>query len=152
MTKTTNPFIVTGKIPNQFFCDRETETAQLIRFLNNRENVVLMSQRRMGKTKLVEHSFDNENKEYALMTIDILHTSSFREFIQLLGATVFDSLAKRSTRFSNIWRSPIATALLSLTSSNRLQNIQRRMWKRCCVHIYNILIMPILSLPVVSDG
>ena len=120
MTKTTNPFIVTGKIPNQFFCDRETETAQLIRFLNNRENVVLMSQRRMGKTKLVEHSFDNENKEYALMTIDILHTSSFREFIQLLGATVFDSLAKRSTRMMKLF----TATLRSLSASFGYDTLQ----------------------------
>ncbi len=84
MTKKINPFIVTGKIPKQYFCDRDKESEQLVRFLDSRENVVLMSQRRMGKTKLVEHSLENGSKEYVLITIDILHTSSFREFIQLL--------------------------------------------------------------------
>lgn len=103
MTKTANPFIVTGKIPGPYFCDRETETDQLVRFLNNHENVVLMSQRRMGKTKLVEHSLDSDNKEYAVMTIDILHTSSFREFVQLLGASVFDSFARRSARMMKLF-------------------------------------------------
>ena len=53
MTKNINPFIVTGKIPKAYFCDRDAESAQLIRFLGSQENVVLMSQRRMGKTKLV---------------------------------------------------------------------------------------------------
>lgn len=103
MTKIDNPFIVTGKIPKQYFCDRNTETEQLVHFLDNSENVVLMSQRRMGKTKLVEHCLENYNKEYALMTIDILHTSSFRELIQLFGATVFDCLAKRSTRMMKLF-------------------------------------------------
>ena len=103
MTKIANPFIVTGKIPKQYFCDRNTETEQLVHFLDNSENVVLMSQRRMGKTKLVEHCLENYNKEYALMTIDILHTSSFREFIQLFGATVFDCLAKRSARLMKLF-------------------------------------------------
>lgn len=103
MTKIDNPFIVTGKIPKQYFCDRNTEAEQLVHFLDNSENVVLMSQRRMGKTKLVEHCLENYNKEYALMTIDILHTSSFREFIQLFGATVFDCLAKRSARMMKLF-------------------------------------------------
>lgn len=120
MTKTPNPFIVTGKIPQQYFCDRDTETAQLIRFLNNRENVVLMSQRRMGKTKLVEHSLDSGSKEYALMTIDILHTSSLREFIQLLGATIFDNLAKRSTRMMKLF----TATLRSLSASFGYDPIQ----------------------------
>lgn len=113
MTKISNPFIVTGMIPSGYFCDRDAETAQLIRFLNNRENVVLMSQRRMGKTKLVEHCLDSDNNEYALMTIDILHTSSFRELIQLLGTSVFDCLAKRSTRMMKLF----TATLRSLSAS-----------------------------------
>ena len=113
MTKIANPFIVTGMIPSEYFCDRDTETTQLIRFLNNRENVVLMSQRRMGKTKLVEHCLDSDNNEYALMTIDILHTSSFRELIQLLGTSVFDCLAKRSTKMMKLF----TATLRSLSAS-----------------------------------
>ena len=42
MTKIRNPFIVTGKIPNDYFCDRDFEASQLVRFLENQENVVLM--------------------------------------------------------------------------------------------------------------
>ena len=105
MTKNMNPFIVTGKIPDAYFCDRETESSQLKRFLASQENVVLMSQRRMGKTKLVEHCLegDGTNKEYVLMSIDILHTSSFRELIQLMGATVFDNLATRSSRMMKLF-------------------------------------------------
>jgi len=68
MTKNINPFIVTGKIPKAYFCDRDAESAQLIRFLDSQENVVLMSQRRMGKTKLVEHCLESDSREYVLMT------------------------------------------------------------------------------------
>lgn len=105
MTKNVNPFIVSGIIPEEYFCDRQEETAQLVRFLTSSENVVLMSQRRMGKTKLVEHCFNKQelSKEYILLTIDILHTSSFREFVQLLGAEVFDTIAKRSTRMMKLF-------------------------------------------------
>ena len=120
MTKIVNPFIVTGAIPKQYFCDRDAEATQLIRFLNNRENVVLMSQRRMGKTKLVEHCLESDNKDYSLMTIDILHTTSFQEFIQLLGATVFDCIAKRSTRMMKLF----TATLRSLSASFGYDPIQ----------------------------
>ena len=105
MAKNTNPFIVTGKIPDEYFCDRETESLQLKRFLDSQENVVLMSQRRMGKTKLVEHCLEGEgaDKDYVLMNIDILHTSSFRELIQLMGITAFDRLATRSSRMMKLF-------------------------------------------------
>ncbi len=115
MAKNTNPFIVTGKIPDAYFCDRDTEASQLVRFLDSQENVVLMSQRRMGKTKLVEHCLENKaaGKEYVLMNIDILHTSSFRELIQLMGRTVFDCLATRSSRLMKLF----TTTLRSLGAS-----------------------------------
>ena len=57
MNTIVNPFIVSGKIPDRYFCDRQTESEMLIRFVGSQEHVVLMSQRRMGKTKLVEHCF-----------------------------------------------------------------------------------------------
>ena len=105
MTKTVNPFIVSGKIPNAYFCDREEESASLFRYITSEENVVLMSQRRMGKTKLVEHCFDNSNiaKDYIVLNIDILHTTTFQEFIQLFSGVVFDAVAKRNVRMMKLF-------------------------------------------------
>ena len=109
MAKIPNPFIVTGKIPPAFFCDRESETADLAKFLNNEENVVLMSQRRMGKTKLVEHCFERQTvaSNSLLISIDILHTTSFQEFIQVFGGAVFDAVAKRNTRLMKLFTSTL---------------------------------------------
>lgn len=105
MIKNTNPFIVSGKIPTALFCDRKNETDSLLKFLQNEENVVLMSQRRMGKTKLVEHCSDMNmlEKQFILIYIDILHTSSLREFIQLFGGIVFDSVARRSAKMMKLF-------------------------------------------------
>ncbi|MBR1485333.1 MAG: ATP-binding protein [Prevotella sp.] len=105
MTKTINPFIVSGKIPNAYFCDRDEESALLLRYLTSEENVVLMSQRRMGKTKLVEHCFDNAKmaKDHVVLSIDILHTTTFQEFIQLLGSVVFDTIARRNDRMMKLF-------------------------------------------------
>lgn len=115
MAKKENPFIVSGKIPDQYFCDREQETKQLKDFLKSEENVVLMSQRRMGKSKLVEHCFDSErmDSDFLFLNIDILHTTSFREFIQLFGAVVFDAIAKRNKRMMKLF----TATLRSLSAS-----------------------------------
>ena len=109
MAKIPNPFIVTGKIPPALFCDRKSETADLAKFLNNEENVVLMSQRRMGKTKLVEHCFERQTvaSNSLLISIDILHTTSFQEFVQVFGGAVFDAVAKRNTRLMKLFTSTL---------------------------------------------
>ena len=109
MIKNKNPFIVSGKIPTELFCDRKEETACLLKFLQSEENVVLMSQRRMGKTKLVEYCSDvnSLDKQYILMYVDILHTTSFREFIQLLGGIVFDNVARRSVRMMKLFTATV---------------------------------------------
>jgi AAA+ ATPase superfamily predicted ATPase len=109
MVKINNPFIVSGKIPAELFCDRKEETASLLKFLRSEENVVLMSQRRMGKTKLVEYCSDVNklDKQYILMYVDILHTTSFREFIQLLGGVVFDNVARRSVKMMKLFTATV---------------------------------------------
>jgi len=55
--------------------------------LSNQLNVVLTSPRRMGKTSLVSYVFDKPSiaGEYVTITIDILHTTTFREFIMTFG-------------------------------------------------------------------
>ena len=65
-----NPFITSGYEGPEYFCDREEETAKLIRHLTNGNNVVLMSPRRMGKTGLLYHVFQQEkiSKDYHTFT------------------------------------------------------------------------------------
>ena len=52
-----NPFIVSGSIDPEYFCDRRNESARLIKSLTNGNNVVLMSPRRMGKTGLIQFCY-----------------------------------------------------------------------------------------------
>lgn len=98
-----NPFIITGKIIPKYFCDRVEESAQLIHLLNNQNNVVLISPRRMGKTGLIKFCFDkSEIKEnYHVFFIDILQTSGLREFIYLLGKEIYDSLIPLSRKIAD---------------------------------------------------
>ena len=115
MTKNINPFVVTGKIPPQYFCDRVEESKQLEKALCNQMNVVLTSSRRMGKTSLVDFVFDSPaiKDNYITISIDILHTTTFREFILAFGTAVFDCVATRSEK----WRKQFVTFLKSLSAS-----------------------------------
>ena len=83
MTVNINPFVVTGKIPAPYFCDRVEETKVLSMALLNQMNVVITSPRRMGKTSLVDFVFDKEDvqKDFFTISVDILHTTCFKEFI-----------------------------------------------------------------------
>ena len=53
MAKEINPFIVTGKIEPEYFCDRVKESERLVKSLTNGNNLVIISPRRMGKTGLI---------------------------------------------------------------------------------------------------
>ena len=92
MPKEVNPFIVTGHIQPQYFCDRQVESERLTKLLLNGNNVVLKSDRRMGKTGLIQYCFDKpELKDgYYTFFIDILHTSCLQELVHELGRAVYD--------------------------------------------------------------
>ena len=94
-----NPFIVTGKIKPEYFCDRVEEAQRLTRcILSGGENMVVISPRRLGKTGLIYHCFDKPEIQEQVTTlfIDILRTTSLQEFTYLLGRTVFKTLGSRS--------------------------------------------------------
>ena len=105
MAKTTNPFVVTGKIEPEYFCDRVTESARLVKSVTNGNNMVIISPRRMGKTGLIQFCYDKPEiaDEYYTFFIDILHTSSLREFTYLLGREIYETLLPRSRKMANLF-------------------------------------------------
>ena len=110
-----NPFVLSPAIPDELFCDRQSETVSLVKSLLNQENVVLISPRRVGKTGLIYHCFNQQEirDNYITVTIDILHTTSFEEFIKELGTAVFNAVAKRSEKLTKLF----VTTLRSLNGS-----------------------------------
>jgi len=105
MPKATNPFIVTGKIEPEYFCDRVQESARLVKSITNGNNMVIISPRRMGKTGLIQFCYDKPEiaDEYYTFFIDILHTSSLREFTYLLGREIYETLLPRSRKMSDLF-------------------------------------------------
>ena len=105
MAMKTNPFIVTGKIAPEYFCDRVAESARLIKSITNGNNLVIISPRRMGKTGLIQFCYDKPEirGEYYTFFIDILHTSSLRELSYLLGKEIYETLLPRSRKMARLF-------------------------------------------------
>lgn len=95
-----NPFIINGIIPDKYFCDREQETEKLLRCVRNQSNVLLTSPRRMGKTQLIRHLYQQEDirQSYYTFYVDIYSTTSLQEFILLLGKEIYTTLAPKGKK------------------------------------------------------
>lgn len=96
-----NPFVISRSIPEELFCDRKEETAFLIKQVQNGRNVVLVSPRRMGKTGLIHHLFQQKEiqEHYYTFFVDIYSATTLQEMSYILGKAVFEQL--KSTRERN---------------------------------------------------
>lgn len=86
-----NPFIITPVVPEEYFCDRETETQQMCKHILNGRNVALFAGRRLGKTGLIRHCFEQKEIGSAFNTflIDIYAASDLKEMTTLFAREVF---------------------------------------------------------------
>lgn len=100
MARPFNPFIVSGAIDPAYFCDREVESARIVKSVTNGNNMVIISPRRMGKTGLIRFCYEKPEikNEYYTFFIDILHTSSLREFTYTLGREIYETLLPASKK------------------------------------------------------
>ena len=94
MTIIRNPFITSGYVSSDYFCDREKESETLIREVSNGNNLALISTRRMGKTGLIQHCFRERKirKDYYTFFIDIYATKSLRDFVFALSKEILEEL------------------------------------------------------------
>lgn len=118
MFKPQNPFIYEGYEGPDYFCDRIDETEKVIEHLNNGRNITLVSPRKIGKTGLICHVFDQikrVNKDAICIYTDIFHTQNQYELVQTLGRAVIQErmLDKRNTMekvlsFFSAWRPTVS--------------------------------------------
>lgn len=95
MSTLQNPFTLFGYAGNEYFCDRENETKELIAALRNGRNVTLRSPRRVGKTGLIQHVFAQlaqTNPEIKCFYVDLFATHSIDELVTELGKAVIGQL------------------------------------------------------------
>lgn len=108
MNKHINPFITSGYVSSEYFCDREEETAQLKKEIKNGNNLALISTRRMGKTGLIRHCFTQKEiqEQYRTFFVDIYATKSLRDFVFSLSKVLLEGLKPAGHRaLEKFWNS-----------------------------------------------
>ena len=97
---TENPFVTNGYVGPEYFCDRVEETKMLVDFLTNGNNMALMSPRRLGKTDLIKHCFEQPaiKDKYYTFVIDIYATDSFRDFVNIFGKSILEALKPKGRK------------------------------------------------------
>ena len=112
----TNPFFITGIIPEPYFCDREKETQQLVRIIENKAHILLTSARRMGKTQLIYHVYEQPAIKSAFYTfyVDIFPTTSLHEMVLFLSKEIYSNLVPKGKKALKFFLSTIKSLTGSL--------------------------------------
>ena len=112
-----NPFILIGDIPAPYFCDRQQEIDRIVKGIRGGENLCLVSARRMGKSKLVKHCsmLPEIRDNYYFFYVDILHTSSLRDFASAFGRCVFDVLQGKGEKFVRQFLSAVQSLTVTMS-------------------------------------
>jgi len=95
-----NPFVTNGYAGAEYFCDRVQETEILRPLLLNENNIALISPRRIGKTDLIWHVFDDPDikKDYHCFVVDIYATKNLGDFVNMLGKALVDELRPKGRK------------------------------------------------------
>ena len=112
-----NPFITSGYISAEYFCDRIIETATLTRYITNGNNVALISPRRLGKTGLIEHCFHQKQikEAYHTFLIDIYATKNLQEFVFELGKGILNGLKTRGRKEWEVFLKSLSSLRTSIS-------------------------------------
>ena len=101
-TMVNNPFVVGKYLSDKYFCDRTAETAFLHKQIRNGRDVALISPRRIGKSGLIQHFFNQPDikEQYHVFYVDIYATTSLAEFVYAFGKEIYVQLKPQAT----VWK------------------------------------------------
>ncbi len=98
-----NPFPTIQYLGPETFCDRENETKSVISNIQSRNSTTLTAIRRMGKTGLIFHVFEQLKDEIIPIYTDILTTTNKIEFVNTLSAAIVSATPEKSPIGKKIW-------------------------------------------------
>jgi len=88
-----NPFEYGGVVSGEAFCNRERETADLVRAMENAQKLFVFSERRYGKTSLVRAALGKlPRKGYLSAYVDLWPTDSEAAFATAVAKAITESL------------------------------------------------------------
>jgi predicted transcriptional regulator len=115
--KTFNPFILGRYESSEFFCDRNKELKRVDNSIINQRNLTIISHRRLGKTGLILHFFNQiqKQKDQNCLYIDLMHTRNSEEFIKAFAKSVIGKFDIKTTRIIKTFTSIVKSIRPSIT-------------------------------------
>lgn len=116
-----NPFVVGKYLSEDYFCDRAEETDFLRKQILNGRDVALISPRRIGKSGLIQHFFNQPDikERYHVFFVDIYATTSIAEFVYTIGKEIYEQLKPQTT----VWKEKFFHVIGSLRMGFKLDSM-----------------------------
>ena len=97
-----NPFVYGEEVSGENFCDRSSEIRELLRDIENSQNVMIYSQRRFGKTSLVKEVLRRaEEKNFIVVYVDLYPALSSADFINIYARSISNTISGKLEKVFN---------------------------------------------------
>src|ERR1041385_4976130 len=111
-----NPFVYGGGGKGEGFCNRKRESADLAAAIRNHEKLFVFSERRFGKTSLVQHVLLNLSKKNAVCAyVDLWPTDGEVTFVTALAKAITQSMSTSVERLLKTGRKFFSSLAPSVT-------------------------------------
>ncbi|MGB2705244.1 MAG: ATP-binding protein [Candidatus Omnitrophota bacterium] len=88
-----NPFVYGKEVSGESFCNRKEEISELLRDIENSQNVLIFSQRRFGKTSLIKQVTEKARKKGIIdIYVDLYPVLSEEDFVRLYSEAIANSI------------------------------------------------------------
>lgn len=99
-----NPFRYGSVVTGQNFVDREKELESLLRAARNGQNVLLYSERRMGKSSLLKEFARRNRNEFIFAYVDLYGVTSKSKFLESLVGEVANASYNKVEKLASLLR------------------------------------------------
>ena len=110
-----NPFRYGGIVLGEAFCNREREQADLLRAIENGEKLFVYSERRLGKTSLIQAVLDQLPRSTSAAYVDLWPTDGEVSFVIALAKAIAESMATSGSRLLELAKDLFGSLTPSLT-------------------------------------
>lgn len=100
-----NPFVISGYVKPDLFCDRKLETEKIIKAVSSGRNLTLISLRRIGKTGLLKHvrnKLEAGKTRYNVIYTDLLPTMNGSDMMNEISNALIRSRKQQKSFIEKI--------------------------------------------------
>ncbi|MBI2258024.1 MAG: ATP-binding protein [Flavobacteriia bacterium] len=121
--KIENPFLLKDYVSPEYFCNREIETENIIKYAQNGLNTSLISIRRLGKTGLLHHVLHQfKSKKIGIgIYVDMYGTTNLRDFTNQIATGIINAFPEKDPFWKKAFQ--VIKKLRPIMSINELSGL-----------------------------